>query len=157
MPDRFALKSSKVQDGMGLYAARRVKKVGDGRASRVAAWPGPSGRGAAATYHSRVGQLLPSLPPPARLPRSNFTSEPLCGRCFHFPLSWALSPRGRHRPLPSFPPKGASGGAAARGGRGAGTYPVRSAEGFLCAFLCHPFCLNSVGVSGAGVRVGLAP
>ncbi|KAM9028344.1 PR domain zinc finger protein 5 isoform 10-T10 [Ara ararauna] len=26
VPDRFALKSSKVQDGMGLYAARRVKK-----------------------------------------------------------------------------------------------------------------------------------
>uniref|UniRef100_A0A8C3XWI8 PR/SET domain 5 n=1 Tax=Chelydra serpentina TaxID=8475 RepID=A0A8C3XWI8_CHESE len=27
VPDRFALKSSKVQDGMGLYTARRVKKV----------------------------------------------------------------------------------------------------------------------------------
>lgn len=26
VPDRFALKSSKVQDGMGLYTARRVKK-----------------------------------------------------------------------------------------------------------------------------------
>lgn len=28
VPDRFSLKSSKVQDGVGLYAARRVKKVG---------------------------------------------------------------------------------------------------------------------------------
>lgn len=27
VPDRFSLKSSKVQDGVGLYAARRVKKV----------------------------------------------------------------------------------------------------------------------------------
>ena len=27
VPDRFALKSSKVQDGIGLYTARRVKKV----------------------------------------------------------------------------------------------------------------------------------
>lgn len=27
VPDRFALKSSKVQDGVGLYTARRVKKV----------------------------------------------------------------------------------------------------------------------------------
>lgn len=27
VPDRFALKSSKVQDGMGLYTARGVKKV----------------------------------------------------------------------------------------------------------------------------------
>ncbi|KAJ7402324.1 hypothetical protein BTVI_87472 [Pitangus sulphuratus] len=26
VPDRFALKSSRVQDGMGLYTARRVKK-----------------------------------------------------------------------------------------------------------------------------------
>lgn len=29
VPDRFALKSSKIQDGMGLFTARRVKKVGD--------------------------------------------------------------------------------------------------------------------------------
>lgn len=27
VPDRFSLKSSKVQDGIGLYTARRVKKV----------------------------------------------------------------------------------------------------------------------------------
>ncbi len=27
VPDRFVLKSSKVQDGMGLYTARAVKKV----------------------------------------------------------------------------------------------------------------------------------
>lgn len=27
VPDRFALKSSNVQDGIGLYTARRVKKV----------------------------------------------------------------------------------------------------------------------------------
>lgn len=27
VPDRFVLKSSKVQDGMGLYTAREVKKV----------------------------------------------------------------------------------------------------------------------------------
>lgn len=29
VPDRFSLKSSRVQDGMGLYTARRVRKVGD--------------------------------------------------------------------------------------------------------------------------------
>lgn len=29
VPDRFSLKSSRVQDGMGLYTARRVAKVGD--------------------------------------------------------------------------------------------------------------------------------
>lgn len=28
VPDRFSLKSSQVQDGIGLYTARRVKKVG---------------------------------------------------------------------------------------------------------------------------------
>lgn len=39
VPDRFALKSSQVQDGMGLYTARRVRKVGDRR-------PGPARRGA---------------------------------------------------------------------------------------------------------------
>lgn len=27
VPDRFVLKSSEVQDGIGLYTARRVKKV----------------------------------------------------------------------------------------------------------------------------------
>lgn len=27
VPDRFVLKSSKVQDGMGLYTSRAVKKV----------------------------------------------------------------------------------------------------------------------------------
>lgn len=41
VPDRFALKSSKVQDGMGLYTARRVKKVGDGRESGVTALSRP--------------------------------------------------------------------------------------------------------------------
>ena len=33
VPDRFSLKSSKVQDGIGLYTARRVKKV-------CCFWPG---------------------------------------------------------------------------------------------------------------------
>lgn len=58
VPDRFALKSSKVQDGMGLYTARRVKKVGDGRASGVTACPGPAGSGC------HVSQESGAAPPP---------------------------------------------------------------------------------------------
>lgn len=46
VPDRFSLKSSRVQDGMGLYTARRVAKVGDGggpRAPRRRAAPPQTG------------------------------------------------------------------------------------------------------------------
>ena len=35
VPDRFSLKSSRVQDGMGLYTARRVRKVGDPAGARA--------------------------------------------------------------------------------------------------------------------------
>lgn len=31
VPDRFVLKASRVQDGLGLYTARRVRKVGERR------------------------------------------------------------------------------------------------------------------------------
>lgn len=50
VPDRFALKSSRVQDGMGLYTARRVRKVGE-RPAQAAPRPracgecGPAGSG----------------------------------------------------------------------------------------------------------------
>lgn len=50
VPDRFALKSSRVQDGMGLYTARRVRKVGERPAqaaprTRACGEPGPVGSG----------------------------------------------------------------------------------------------------------------
>lgn len=50
VPDRFALKSSRVQDGMGLYTARRVRKVGERPAQaaprpRACGEPGPVGSG----------------------------------------------------------------------------------------------------------------
>ncbi|ERE66515.1 PR domain zinc finger protein 5 [Cricetulus griseus] len=38
VPDRFALKSSRVQDGMGLYTARRVRKVVFGRLWNEEPW-----------------------------------------------------------------------------------------------------------------------
>lgn len=41
VPDRFSLKSSRVQDGMGLYTARRVAKVGARRAPPPRALRGP--------------------------------------------------------------------------------------------------------------------
>lgn len=39
VPDRFSLKSSRVQDGMGLYTARRVRKVGDPAGARARPLP----------------------------------------------------------------------------------------------------------------------
>lgn len=123
VPDRFALKSSKVQDGMGLYTARRVKKVGDGRASGVTACPGPAGSGC------HVSQESGAAPPPLSRRRwpgcrtPNFTSAPLCRRCRHFrPPGLPLLRGGTARLPPPSPadkrePPGAR-GAAAWGGEG---------------------------------------
>lgn len=62
VPDRFALKSSRVQDGMGLYTARRVKKVGDG-----------GGNGLARPGGERLPRITGELGgSPAPLPRSKF-------------------------------------------------------------------------------------
>lgn len=54
VPDRFALKSSKVQDGMGLYTARKVKKVGDG----LGAAARPGGEPLPRIPAERVGSAL---------------------------------------------------------------------------------------------------
>lgn len=65
VPDRFALKSSQVQDGMGLYTARRVRKVGDRR-------HGPARPGPEPCHVSRRGRAalspapLPPQPSPAQ-------------------------------------------------------------------------------------------
>lgn len=118
VPDRFALKSSKVQDGMGLYTARRVKKVGDGRASGVTARPG--GQRLPRLTGERGGSPAPRRRP-AGLPRSNFTSAPLSRRCLRFrPPGFPLLRGGTARPAPPTPrEKGASRCPAAWGGEGA--------------------------------------
>lgn len=80
VPDRFALKSSKVQDGMGLYTARRVEKVGDPQprpgvpGQRLA----PAERGC---HVAREGIARRRLPAP--LPES---SPPPCRTSLHFRL-----------------------------------------------------------------------
>lgn len=73
VPDRFSLKSSRVQDGMGLYTARRVRKVGDPRRparprSRRPARPSAAGSARAASLREPRGE-------PGRLP-SPATPEP---------------------------------------------------------------------------------
>lgn len=55
VPDRFALKSSRVQDGMGLYTARRVRKVGE-RPAQAAPRPGACGE------RGPVGSRCPGCP-----------------------------------------------------------------------------------------------
>lgn len=80
VPDRFALKSSRVQDGMGLYTARRVRKVGE-RPAQAAPRPRACGESGPA------GSGRPGCPPPPR------GREARVGRCF---------PGARaRRPLPS--------------------------------------------------------
>lgn len=81
VPDRFALKSSKVQDGMGLYAARRVKKVGDGRASGITAWPGPA-RPGGARLPRIAGERAGSSAPRRRRPGRRAPTSPR--RCLRF-------------------------------------------------------------------------
>lgn len=150
VPDRFALKSSKVQDGMGLYTARRVKKVGDGRASGVTACPGPAGSGC------HVSQESGAAPPPLSRRRRpgcrtpNFTSAPLCRRCRHFRPPGLPLLRGGTARLPPPPPpiKGSLpvpgalplGAGKGRGGpAGPPTTLTGSAGGFsLCFFFCFP-------------------
>lgn len=56
VPDRFALKSSRVQDGMGLYTARRVRKVGE-RPAQAAPRPRACGES------GPVGSGCPGCPP----------------------------------------------------------------------------------------------
>lgn len=69
VPDRFALKSSRVQDGMGLYTARRVRKVGE-RPAQAAPRPracgecGPAGSG----QPGRPSRLLHEARPGRRFP-----------------------------------------------------------------------------------------
>lgn len=65
VPDRFALKSSQVQDGMGLYTARRVRKVGDRR--HGPARPGALPRIAAGPCRAQPRSAsAPAQPGPAR-------------------------------------------------------------------------------------------
>lgn len=113
VPDRFALKSSRVQDGMGLYTARRVKKVGDGGGT---AWPGPAGSGCHVSPGSWAA--LPPLCPAPSWP------EQRCAR----PGSPLLT--GRHRP-PSPPsrytePPGALPPQSGRGVGAGGGFALRS-------------------------------
>lgn len=63
VPDRFSLKSSRVQDGMGLYTARRVRKVGDPAAARArplpprrAPLPAPAGSARVASLREPRGE-----------------------------------------------------------------------------------------------------
>lgn len=64
VPDRFALKSSRVQDGMGLYTARRVRKVGE-RLAQAAPRPracrqrGPIGSRGVLAVPRGCGERLP--------------------------------------------------------------------------------------------------
>lgn len=82
VPDRFSLKSSRVQDGMGLYTARRVRKVGDpaqparprscralcaSRARPSSGLGGPAGGTAVAPGRGRPALPREGLRPP-RLP-----------------------------------------------------------------------------------------
>lgn len=87
VPDRFSLKSSRVQDGMGLYTARRVAKVGDraARASRAA--PAQAGRRRLHAHRppgsrGEAGVLQGGLCPPASraaVPRQGRPCAPRSG------------------------------------------------------------------------------
>lgn len=153
---------------MGLYTARRVKKVGDGRASGVTACPGPAGSGC------HVSQESGAAPPPLSRRRRpgcrtpNFTSAPLCRRCRHFrPPGLPLLRGGTARLPPPSPadkrePPGAR-GAAAWGGEGsrgpgwAADYPdgVGWRVFSVFFFFVSPVSFELVGVSGAVLRAEL--
>lgn len=123
VPDRFALKSSRVQDGMGLYTARRVKKVGDGGGT---AWPGPAGSGC----HVSPGSWA-ALPPLCPAPSS---PQPRCARPGS--LCSREAPPARS-PLPA---PGASRGAAASSGKGrGGRRRVCSEDFYFPSFVIYLF------------------
>lgn len=69
VPDRFALKSSRVQDGMGLYTARRVRKVGE-RPAQAAPRPRACGEcGPAGSWQpGRPSRLRREARPGSRFP-----------------------------------------------------------------------------------------
>lgn len=127
VPDRFSLKSSRVQDGMGLYTARRVAKVGARRARRF-----PRGRPAGAEAGSRprrrrhVGAGL-RAPPPRPAPRA----PRLRARGRGSPRAHAARPpRCLPRTRPARSPRGRAGRRArGLGLRGAGVPPAGAAAG----------------------------
>lgn len=114
VPDRFALKSSKVQDGMGLYTARRVKKVGDGLGA--AARPGPAGSRCHVSRQSGTAQ-----------PRS-LGARPTSAR----PGSFCQGPAGTRR-----------GGVPGRA-RGAGRPARLPAAAVLCWVAAFPACADFI-------------
>lgn len=146
VPDRFALKSSRVQDGMGLYTARRVKKVGDGGGT---AWPGPAGSGCHVSPGSWAA--LPPLCPAPSWP------EQRCAR----PGSPLLT--GRHRP-PSPPsrytePPGALPPQSGRGVGAGGGFALRSfvfpvLSWFIYLFIYRLGCVSE-GRAGPGGTASL--
>lgn len=132
VPDRFALKSSKVQDGMGLYTARRVKKVGDGLGA--AARPGPAGSRCHVSRQSGTAQ-----------PRS-LGARPTSAR----PGSFCQGPAGARR-----------GGVPGRA-RGAGRPARLPAAPVLCWVAAFPACADFMLLGsfsppgGGGARLSCA-
>lgn len=117
VPDRFSLKSSRVQDGMGLYTARRVAKVGArpaprlpapsaGRARRLLArgrrgrGPGTEARVRGAAWPAGLGCSATSVPAAPAARSGGGTARPAAG-CLASPagsvrrslLSGTASPR----------------------------------------------------------------
>lgn len=112
VPDRFSLKSSRVQDGMGLYTARRVTKVGDRGGRRLPGRPS-AGRAPPASRLSPAGRPRGGRGPagwpvpaglPAAVPRQGRPCAPRsgpgrlgrrpCGRMSLLPLQEVVLPLG---------------------------------------------------------------
>lgn len=81
VPDRFSLKSSRVQDGMGLYTARRVRKVGDPAAARARPRPPRRAPLTAPAGSARVASLREPRGEPGR--RGGFRAPVLASRRRH--------------------------------------------------------------------------
>lgn len=148
VPDRFSLKSSRVQDGMGLYTARRVAKVGD-PAARAPCPPrapsaGPGRRRAAGPGSRGPGSSRAALPAslPAAAPRQ---CRPLPaaaragGGTARGPAAGCLSSPGRKCPCAAFSARAPARPRLREGfARGAGVPGRTRTPSFLASFGVNP-------------------